>query len=150
MVVPLSILQKLLLIIPSFAHFGPETNATYKMEEKNITKSDEEKDLGIIIDGKLKFRQHINIQTKKANQKLGMIKRSFCNMDKGNGFLFRSEFFFRTTQDLEFFLSREARNFFPEFNISLYDKNSVSDFFFPPPISDYFFQQHWESEYIFF
>jgi hypothetical protein len=60
------------------AHFGPETNATYKMEEKNITKSDEEKDLGIIIDGKLKFRQHINIQTKKANQKLGMIKRSFC------------------------------------------------------------------------
>ena len=64
-------------------HFGPETNATYKMEEKNITKSDEEKDLGIIIDGKLKFRQHINIQTKKVNQKLGMIKRSFCNMDKG-------------------------------------------------------------------
>jgi hypothetical protein len=40
-------------------------------------------------------------------------------------------------------------NFFPEFNFSLYDKNSVSDFFFPPPISDYFFQQHWESEYIF-
>jgi hypothetical protein len=35
-------------------HFGPETNATYKMEEKNITKSDEEKDLGITIDGKLK------------------------------------------------------------------------------------------------
>ena len=65
------------------AHFGPETNATYKMEEKNITKSDEEKDLGIIIDGKLKFRQHINIQTKKANQKQGMIKRSLCNIDKG-------------------------------------------------------------------
>jgi hypothetical protein len=54
----------------------------------------------------------------------------------GYGFLFRSEFFFRTTQDLEFFLSREARNCFPEFNISLYDKNSVSDFFFPPPISE--------------
>jgi hypothetical protein len=53
------------------------------MEEKNITKSDEEKDLGIIIDGKLKFRQHINIQTKKANQKLGMIKRSFCAFVSG-------------------------------------------------------------------
>ena len=51
-------------------HFGPETNATYKMEEKNITKSDEEKDLGITIDGKLKFQQHINLQTKKANQRL--------------------------------------------------------------------------------
>jgi hypothetical protein len=52
------------------------------MEEKNITKSDEEKDLGIIIDGKLKFQQHINLQTKKANQRLMMVKRSFCNMNK--------------------------------------------------------------------
>jgi hypothetical protein len=40
-------------------------------------------------------------------------------------------------------------NFFPEFNSRLYDKNSESDFFFPPPKSEYFFQQHWESEYIF-
>jgi hypothetical protein len=30
--------------------------------------------------------------------------------------------------------------FFPAFNIRLYDKNSESD---------YFFQQHWESEYFF-
>ena len=66
------------------------------------------------------------------------------------GFLFRSEFFFRTTQDLEyFFLSLEAQIFFPEFNIRLYDKSSESDFFFPPPESEYFFQQHWESEYFF-
>jgi hypothetical protein len=59
---------------------------------------------------------------------------------------------FRTTQELEylFFLSRKARNFFPEFNIRLYDKNSESDYFyFPPPKSEYFFQQHWESEYFF-
>jgi hypothetical protein len=40
---------------------------------------------------------------------------------------------FRTTQELEF-------------NIRLYDKNSESDFFFPPPKSEYFFQQHWESD----
>jgi hypothetical protein len=52
------------------------------MEEKNITKSDEGKDLGITIGGKLKFQQHMHLQTKKANQRLGMIKRSFCNMDK--------------------------------------------------------------------
>jgi hypothetical protein len=47
-------------------------------------------------------------------------------------FLFRSEIFFRTTQELEyvFFLSRKARIFFPEFNIRLYDKNSESDYFF--------------------
>jgi hypothetical protein len=38
--------------------------------------------------------------------------------------------FFRTTRELEhlFFLSRQARNCFPDFNISLYDKNSESDF----------------------
>jgi hypothetical protein len=41
-----------------------------------ITQSTEEKDLGITIDGKFKFQIHINNQTKKANQRLGMIKRS--------------------------------------------------------------------------
>jgi hypothetical protein len=34
----------------------------------------EEKDLGIIIDDELKFKQHINLQTKKANQRLGMMQ----------------------------------------------------------------------------
>ena len=46
------------------------------------------------------------------------------------------------------FGQREARIFFTEFNIRLYDKNSESDYFlFPTPKSEYFFQQHWESEY---
>ena len=70
----------------------------------------------------------------------------------GYGFLFRSEFFFRTTQELEYLLFwlREVQIFFPEFKIRLYDKNSESHyFFFPPPKSEYFFQQHWESEYFF-
>jgi len=74
------------------------------------------------------------------------------NLQGGYDFLFRSEFFFRTTRELEylFFLSRIAQICFPEFNIRLYDKNSESDyFFFPPPKSEYFFQQHWESEYFF-
>ena len=69
----------------------------------------------------------------------------------GYGFMFRSEKKFRTTRELEylFFLSRKARNFFPEFNIRFYDKNSESDYFcFSPPKSKYFFQQHWESEYL--
>ena len=44
-------------------------------------------------------------------------------------FCFVQKFFFRTTQELEyyFFLSRKVRIFFPEFNIRLYDKNSESD-----------------------
>jgi hypothetical protein len=58
--------------------------------------------------------------------------------------LFHSEFFFRTTQELEYliFLSRQAQIFFPEFNIRLYDKNSESDYYFcPPPKSEYFFRK---------
>jgi polyferredoxin len=48
------------------------------------------------------------------------------------GFLLRSENLFRTKQELEYllFLARKARNFVPEFNIRLYDKNSESDYFF--------------------
>ena len=41
----------------------------------------------------------------------------------GYVFLFRSEFFFRPTQELEYFF------FFSEFNIRLYDKNTESDYF---------------------
>jgi hypothetical protein len=38
-----------------------------------------------------------------------------------------------------FFVAQSA-NFFPEFNIRLYDKNSESDYyFFPSPKSEYFF-----------
>jgi hypothetical protein len=49
----------------------------------------------------------------------------------GYGFLFRSEKFFRTTLELEFFfLSAKREIFFLEFNIRLYDKNSESDYFF--------------------
>jgi hypothetical protein len=58
----------------------------------------------------------------------------------GYGFLFRSEFIFRTTRELEylFFLSREARIFFPEFNIRLYEK-TLNQILSPPPKSEYFF-----------
>ena len=74
------------------------------------------------------------------------------NLKGGYDYLIHSDFYFRTTQELEylFFLSRKARNFFPEFNIRLYDKNPESDKKkIPPPKSEYFFQQHWESEYFF-
>jgi hypothetical protein len=68
----------------------------------------------------------------------------------GYGFLFRSKNFLRTTPvGILIFLSRKVRNFWPDCNIRLYDKNSESDFFSPPPKSEYYFQQHWESEYFF-
>ena len=58
--------------------------------------------------------------------------RPFNLQGGGYGFLFRSELFFRTTQEFEYliFLSRKAQFFFPEFNIRLYDKNSESGYSF--------------------
>jgi hypothetical protein len=63
-------------------HFGPPNNAKYQMGGDIITQSTEEKNLSITLDEKLKFQIHSNNQTKKANQRLGMIKRSFTYMDK--------------------------------------------------------------------
>ena len=67
---------------------------------------------------------HLELLTKQY----GRI-RSVSGSVQNSGFQFRSEIFFRTTQELKYFLSRLARNFVPEFNIRLYDKNSESDFF---------------------
>jgi hypothetical protein len=41
-------------------HLGPETDYNYMMEENTIANTMEEKDLGIIIDNKLNFQNHIN------------------------------------------------------------------------------------------
>jgi hypothetical protein len=62
------------------------------------------------------------------------------NLQGGYGFLFRSEIFFRTTHELEylFFFVALSANFFPEFNIRLYDKNSESDFFSSTKIRIFF------------
>jgi hypothetical protein len=42
----------------------------------------------------------------------------------------KSEYFFQQHWESEYFLSHEALNLFPEFNMRLYDKNSESDYFF--------------------
>ena len=41
-----------------------------------------EKDIGVTFDRELKFSEHIAICVKKANQKLGLIRRTFEYMDK--------------------------------------------------------------------
>jgi hypothetical protein len=51
-------------------------------------------------------------------------------MGGGYGFLFRSQFFFRTTRELEYFFCRAKREIFPVFNIRLYDKTLNQIFFF--------------------
>jgi hypothetical protein len=67
----------------------------------------------------LMFKIHIIVKNIWIRDRPFNLKRG------GYGFLFRSEFFFRTTQELEylFISSHKVRNFFPEFNIRLYDKN---------------------------
>ena len=63
-------------------HLGHATNKKYNIGENEINQVTGEKDLGILIDDKLKFQQHINQQKNKASQRLGMSKRSFSYMDK--------------------------------------------------------------------
>ena len=51
---------------------------------------------------------------------------------------FFQKFCFGHHKSQNFFLSRNARNCFPEFNIRLYDKNSESDYFFSTKIRIFF------------
>ncbi|MES9905174.1 MAG: reverse transcriptase family protein [Sedimenticola sp.] len=48
----------------------------------NVEQIKLEKDIGVNFDNELKFSEHIAICVKKANQKLGLIRRSFDHLDK--------------------------------------------------------------------
>ena len=54
----------------------------YTMGGENLKVTLEEKDLGVLIDNKLDFGNHIRAITNKANRMLGMIKIGFTCMDK--------------------------------------------------------------------
>ena len=68
-------------------HIGRETGFIYTMEEDGsrrttVSEVKQEKDLGVLIDKDLKFQHHIAESVKKANRKLGLIRRSFSCLDK--------------------------------------------------------------------
>ena len=63
-------------------HISRYTNKTYTIGGENIHVTTEEKDLGVTVDHQLKFQKYIGEQVKKANQKLGIIHRSFSYMDE--------------------------------------------------------------------
>ena len=79
---------------------------------------------------------HINNGNRKRNGKYYLIlalmatlrDRPF-NLKGGYGFLFRSEFFFRTTQELEYFFSM-SRNFFQNLTLSYMTKTLNQIIFF--------------------
>ena len=59
-------------------HFGSNnTNYPYKMFDQLLNKSSSEKDLGIVINDRLKSDSRIDIIVKRANKLLGLICRSF-------------------------------------------------------------------------
>lgn len=55
----------------------------YKMDSsyKPMSKSTEEKDIGVVIDNKLTFQKHINEKVNKANSIVGIIRRTFEYLD---------------------------------------------------------------------
>ena len=54
-----------------------------------------EKDLGVVVDNKLTFSQHINSTVVKANQVVGMIRRSFKYIHGQRHFC--ATFYFKST-----------------------------------------------------
>ena len=54
----------------------------YTMGGEDLKVTKEEKDLGVLVDNKLEFGNHIRAITNKANRMLGMIKIGFTCMDK--------------------------------------------------------------------
>ena len=76
--------------------------------------------------------------------------RPFNLKGRGGYVFFLSEFFFRTTQELEyFFFVAQSEFFFQNLTLGYRTKTLNQIIFFSPPKSEYFFQQHWESEYFF-
>ena len=64
-------------------HIGKDkTPHLYHMNEYTLDNVNEEKDLGVMIDSKLKFHTHTSSAIKKANSILGLIKRSFTAIDE--------------------------------------------------------------------
>ena len=68
-------------------HIGENTEASkYKMgsgdNRSTIKRVESENDLGVFIDEKLNFREHITKKVNIANKNLGIIFRSFTYMDK--------------------------------------------------------------------
>lgn len=54
----------------------------YKMNGQKLQNVEDEKDLGVVIDNELKFHKHTSAVAKKANSKLGLIKKSFVCLDE--------------------------------------------------------------------
>ena len=63
-------------------HFGyGNQHKTYLLNGHTLQTTDNEKDLGVIVDSKLKFHIHTAAACKKANQMLGLVKKAYTSRD---------------------------------------------------------------------
>ena len=53
----------------------------YKLYNTDLDTTTAERDLGVIVDNKLNFNEHIAKQSKKANMVMGIIRRTFKHLD---------------------------------------------------------------------
>ena len=58
-------------------------NEAYKTETTKLRQVRQEKDIGIIVDDQLKFENHIQEKVNKANNIMGLIRRTFMHLDEG-------------------------------------------------------------------
>ena len=71
-------------------HLGKagDTEYSYQLKEGDtyheLSYTEEEKDLGVVIDGKLDFDRHINIKINKASSIMAVIRRSFVSLNGVN------------------------------------------------------------------
>ena len=61
--------------------FDYDWPCSYNMDEVKIKIASEEKDLGVIIDNRLTFEQHIMSKVSKANSVVGLMRRTFTYLD---------------------------------------------------------------------
>ena len=61
-------------------HFG-NPKFTYATNNHFLESTNEENNLGVIVDDSLKFHRHTAATVKKANSVLGVIKKSFATLD---------------------------------------------------------------------
>jgi hypothetical protein len=55
----------------------------YSLYGSRLKSSEQEKDLGVLVDKSLKFSEQCNVVASRANSQLGMIKRTIVSRDKG-------------------------------------------------------------------
>ena len=63
---------------------GSIIQSIYKMNDNILESKLELKDLGVIVDNHLTFSNHIAEKLNKANQIMGLIRRTFVFLDKHN------------------------------------------------------------------